>query len=111
MPPTNPSRQAGALLQPGTSSLLLNPCSPLPTCLQMLYEGNEYEYEDFYDYSELEAQQASLALVTSPEELAGGGGYELALPGSSSGGGGKVGGPVRRRGRAGCRLRVWPWRR
>jgi hypothetical protein len=59
----------------------------------MVYDGNEDEYEDFYDYSELEAQQAELALVTSPEELAGGGGFELVLPGGSgSGGGQKVGG-------------------
>jgi hypothetical protein len=62
---------------------------------QLLYDGNEEEYEDFYDYSELEAAMAegAGALVASAEELAAAGGYELVVAGGADGAGaGKVGG-------------------
>lgn len=48
---------------------------------KMLYEGNEDEYEDYYDYGEEMEEDGGQALVVSEDAaLLAGTGYELAIP-------------------------------
>eukprot|EP00887_Chlorella_sp_A99_P007547 scaffold28.g7547.t1 len=65
---------------------------------KMLYDGNEEEYEDFYDYSAMEedgGEAGTAGALVVADALAGGGGaaagYELVLPSPSGApGGGKI---------------------
>lgn len=64
---------------------------------KLLYDGNEDEYEDYYDYGEdesLHSEDAGSQLIIAPEELpswfAAAAGYELAIPSKEGKGSVKV---------------------
>uniref|UniRef100_A0A061QV15 Pre-60S factor REI1 n=1 Tax=Tetraselmis sp. GSL018 TaxID=582737 RepID=A0A061QV15_9CHLO len=54
---------------------------------RMAYDGNEEEYEEFYDYGPAEEQDGSPGplAVAAPEDLQPAGGYELAVVGGGGG--------------------------
>jgi pre-60S factor REI1 len=60
---------------------------------KVLYDGNEDEYEDFYNYEKADMEEdgaeassgRALALIDTDDAAAAGGGYELALPGNKGG--------------------------
>lgn len=55
-------------------------------CCKLLYDGNEDEYAEYYDYSAAnEAQEGALALTEAPGAAAAVGGYELVVGGADGG--------------------------